>query len=91
MALLGTLLLQWSRHGRLSFRSRNRMEQPLHQGDLSGVTTVEDPAMIDPDRPDPYVDEVLHNPGEPAPRPEPEQEAPDWPDGQVPPEEQSDG
>lgn len=47
--------------------------------------------MIDPDRPDPYVDEMLHNPGEPVPRPEPEEEAPDWPDGQVPPEEQSDG
>ncbi|MDO1495902.1 hypothetical protein HND72_15110 [Pseudomonas putida] len=47
--------------------------------------------MIDPDRPDPYVDEMRHNPGEPVPRPEPEEGAPDWPDGQVPPEEQSDG
>lgn len=47
--------------------------------------------MIDPNHPDPYVDEVQHNPGEPAPQPEPEAEAPDWPDGQVPPEEQSDG
>lgn len=47
--------------------------------------------MIDPNRPDPYVDEGPHNPGEPAPQPEPEAEAPDWPDGQVPPEEQSDG
>ncbi|MEB6591349.1 hypothetical protein MXM82_19790 [Pseudomonas asiatica] len=48
--------------------------------------------MIDPNHPDPYVDEVQHNLGEPAPpQPEPEAEAPDWPDGQVPPEEQSDG
>lgn len=47
--------------------------------------------MIDPNHPDPYVDEVPHNPGEPVPTPEPEQEAPEWPDGQVPPEEQSDG
>lgn len=49
--------------------------------------------MIDPTHPDPYVDDVPHNPGEPIPKPqpEPEQEAPDWPEGQVPPEEQSDG
>ena len=49
--------------------------------------------MTDPNHPDPYVDEVPHNPGEPVPkpRPEPQQEAPDWPEGQVPPEEQSDG
>ncbi|MFJ4384893.1 hypothetical protein ACIP02_11145 [Pseudomonas sp. NPDC089408] len=47
--------------------------------------------MIDPNHPDPYVDEVPHNPGEPVPAPDTEQEAPDWPDGQVPPEEQSDG
>ncbi|BDM22426.1 MULTISPECIES: hypothetical protein [unclassified Pseudomonas] len=49
--------------------------------------------MIDPNHPDPYVDDVPHNPGEPIPKPqpEPEQEAPDWPEGQVPPEEQSDG
>lgn len=38
---------------------------------------------------DPYVDPIPHNPGEPVPQPEPE--APDWPEGQVPPEEQSDG
>ncbi|WP_350013317.1 hypothetical protein [Pseudomonas asiatica] len=49
--------------------------------------------MIEPDTPDPYVDEVPHNPGEPVPEQEQEQEqeAPDWPEGQVPPEEQSDG
>lgn len=49
--------------------------------------------MIDPNHPDPYVDDVPHDPGEPIPKPqpEPEQEAPDWPEGQVPPEEQSDG
>ncbi|WP_409261650.1 hypothetical protein [Pseudomonas putida] len=49
--------------------------------------------MIDPNHPDPYVDDVPLNPGEPIPKPqpEPEQEAPDWPEGQVPPEEQSDG
>ncbi|PVZ39707.1 hypothetical protein [Pseudomonas sp. CC120222-01a] len=50
--------------------------------------------MIDPNHPDPYVDDVPHNPGEPVPKPsepEPQQEAPDWPEGQVPPEEQSDG
>ncbi|WP_152956527.1 hypothetical protein [Pseudomonas sp. MN1F] len=49
--------------------------------------------MIDPNHPDPYVDEVPHNPGEPVPKPEPQpqQEAPDWPEEQVPPEEQSDG
>ncbi|WP_406821892.1 hypothetical protein ACJA3S_11300 [Pseudomonas sp. KnCO4] len=47
--------------------------------------------MIDPNHPDPYVDEVPHNPGEPVPKPEPDQDAPDWPEGQVPPEEQSDG
>ncbi|GJB78525.1 hypothetical protein ACK56M_11975 [Pseudomonas sp. s4] len=51
--------------------------------------------MIDPNQPDPYVDEVPHNPGEPVPEQEQEQEqekeAPDWPEGQVPPEEQSDG
>lgn len=38
---------------------------------------------------DPYVDPIPHNPGEPVPQPE--TEAPDWPEGQVPPEEQSDG
>ncbi|MNO88007.1 hypothetical protein D3C76_794410 [compost metagenome] len=50
--------------------------------------------MIDPNHPDPYVDEVPHDPGEPVPKPKPkpeqeqeqEQEAPDWPEGQVPPE-----
>ena len=55
--------------------------------------------MIDPNQPDPYVDEVPHNPGEPVPEQEQKQEqeqeqekeAPDWPEGQVPPEEQSDG
>ena len=53
--------------------------------------------MIDPNQPDPYVDEVPHNPGEPVPEQEQEQEqeqekeAPDWPEGQVPPEEHSDG
>ena len=43
--------------------------------------------MIDPNQPDPYVDEVPHNPGEPVPEQEQEQEAPDWPEGQVPPED----
>ena len=47
--------------------------------------------MADPNHPDPYVDDIPHNPGEPVPKPEPEPEAPDWPEGQVPPEEQSDG
>ncbi|GLO45766.1 MULTISPECIES: hypothetical protein [Pseudomonas] len=47
--------------------------------------------MIEPNDPDPYVDEVPHNPGEPVPEQEQQQEAPDWPEGQVPPEEQSDG
>ena len=49
--------------------------------------------MIEPNHPDPYVDEVPRNPGEPVPEQEQEQEqeAPDWPEGQVPPEEQSDG
>ncbi|MGN8258464.1 hypothetical protein ACLEJW_03905 [Pseudomonas sp. SMSB3] len=49
--------------------------------------------MIDPNHPDPYVDNVPHNPGDsvPAPEPEAEPEAPEWPEGQVPPEEQSDG
>lgn len=47
--------------------------------------------MSDPNHPDPYVDDIPHNPGEAVPKPEPEKEAPDWPEGQVPPEEQSDG
>ncbi|MBH3383520.1 MULTISPECIES: hypothetical protein [Pseudomonas] len=49
--------------------------------------------MIDPSHPDPYVDEIPHNPGEPVlePEPEPPKQAPDWPEDQVPPEEQSDG
>lgn len=47
--------------------------------------------MIDPSHPDPYVDEIPHNPGESVPEPEPPKQAPDWPEGQVPPEEQSDG
>lgn len=53
----------------------------------------EDKSMIDPNHPDPYVDNVPHNPGDsvPAPEPEAEPEAPEWPEGQVPPEEQSDG
>ncbi|MBH3371862.1 hypothetical protein AAH995_20700 [Pseudomonas putida] len=38
---------------------------------------------------DPYVDPIPHNPGEPVP--EPEMEVPDWLEGQVPPEEQTDG
>lgn len=42
-----------------------------------------------PNDPDPYVDNIPHNPGEPVPPPE--KEVPDWPEGQVPPEEQSDG
>lgn len=39
--------------------------------------------MIAPNHPDPYVDDVLHSPGEPIPKPQPEpkQEAPDWPEG----------
>lgn len=49
--------------------------------------------MADPKTPapplDPYVDEIPHNPGDKPPAPE--QEAPEWPEGQVPPEEQSDG
>jgi len=49
------------------------------------------PTMSDPNHPDPYVDEVPHDPGEKIPAPDPQQEAPDWPEGQVPPEEQSDG
>ncbi|MBP2262823.1 hypothetical protein J2W83_004551 [Pseudomonas hunanensis] len=49
-----------------------------------------DPKQDNIPRPlDPYVDPIPHNPGEPVP--EPETEAPDWPEGQVPPEEQSDG
>ncbi|WP_162889515.1 hypothetical protein [Pseudomonas parafulva] len=40
---------------------------------------------------DPYVDPIPHNPGDEVPVPETEPEAPEWPDGQVPPEEQSDG
>lgn len=51
--------------------------------------------MADPKKPDMYIDEILHNPGEspPAPKTEtdPDAEAPEWPEGQVPPEEQSDG
>lgn len=47
--------------------------------------------MIDPNHPDPYVDEVPHDPGEKVPTPAPEHEVPEWPEGQVPPEEQSDG
>lgn len=42
-------------------------------------------------KPDPYVDEILNSPGDTIPDPEPEKQAPDWPEGQVPPEEQSDG
>lgn len=51
--------------------------------------------MADPKQPggtpplDPYVDPIPHNPGEPVT--DPDQEAPDWPEGQVKPEEQSDG
>lgn len=47
--------------------------------------------MSDSDQNDPYVDEVPQSPGEPAPEPGPDEDAPDWPEGQVPPEEQSDG
>lgn len=59
--------------------------------------------MADPREPDPYIDDDLHNPGEPPPdgagtfNPEPEPEPPEepevaeWPEDQVPPEEQSDG
>lgn len=47
--------------------------------------------MADPRRLDPYVDEIPRDPGEPVPMPEPDPPAPDWPEGQVPPEEQSDG
>ncbi|SUD69846.1 Uncharacterised protein [Pseudomonas putida] len=47
--------------------------------------------MAASNQPDPYVDEVPQNPGEPAPKPGPDDQAPDWPDDQVPPEEQSDG
>lgn len=47
--------------------------------------------MIDPNHPDPYVDEIPHDPGEQVPTPAPQQEAPDLPEGQVPSEEQSDG
>ena len=47
--------------------------------------------MVAPNEHDPYVDDVPQNPGEPAPKPDPGQQAPDWPDDQVPPEEQSDG
>lgn len=38
--------------------------------------------MIDPNHPDPYVDEVPHDPGEKVPTPEPEREAPSslWPE-----------
>ncbi|MBF8778263.1 hypothetical protein [Pseudomonas fulva] len=43
--------------------------------------------------PDPYVDEIPHNPGDKVPHPDDpaEEKGPDWPAGQVPPEEQSDG
>ncbi|QXI45434.1 hypothetical protein HU734_012025 [Pseudomonas wayambapalatensis] len=40
--------------------------------------------MSDPNHPDPYVDEVPHDPGEKIPAPDPQQEAPEWPEGQVP-------
>ncbi|MBA1204096.1 hypothetical protein G7009_20455 [Pseudomonas capeferrum] len=51
-----------------------------------------DPRQIDGDRtPDPYVDEIPHSPGDTIPHPNPEEQAPEWPEGQVPPEEQSDG
>lgn len=53
--------------------------------------TARNQTMIDPNHPDPYLDDLPHNPGEPVPEQEKEQEAPDWPEGQVPPEEQSDG
>lgn len=51
----------------------------------------EEPIMADPKHPDPYVDDVPQDPGEAVPKPAPETEAPEWPEGQVPPEEQSDG
>ncbi|MBF8743403.1 MULTISPECIES: hypothetical protein [Pseudomonas] len=44
---------------------------------------------VNPEHPDPYVDDIPHDPGEQVPQPE--KQAPDWPEGQVPPEEQSDG
>ncbi|MFG0681712.1 hypothetical protein ACF8GB_14500 [Pseudomonas sp. xss_4] len=49
--------------------------------------------MTTPTQPDPYVDNVPHNPGDliEAPEQEPTEPAPEWPEGQVPPEEQSDG
>lgn len=47
--------------------------------------------MIGPDHPDPYVDEIPHDPGDKVPPPDPKHEAPDWAEGQVAPEEQSDG
>ncbi|WP_367597671.1 hypothetical protein [Pseudomonas fulva] len=49
--------------------------------------------MTDPNHPDPYVDDVPHNPGDTIEAPEhaPPEEAPEWPEDQVPPEEQSDG
>nr|WP_314483234.1 hypothetical protein [uncultured Pseudomonas sp.] len=49
--------------------------------------------MNDPIDQDPYIDDDTRNPGEPAPEPKqaPSQPAPEWPEGQVPPEEQSDG
>ncbi|EST13966.1 hypothetical protein EDP1_1055 [Pseudomonas putida S610] len=49
--------------------------------------------MTDPNHPDPYVDDVPHNPGDTIGTPEqaPTAPAPEWPEGQVPPEEQSDG
>ncbi|AIR91001.1 hypothetical protein [Pseudomonas cremoricolorata] len=59
--------------------------------------------MADPGEPDPYIDDNLRNPGEPLPdgarpfNPEPDPELPEEPEvaecpqGQVPPEEQSDG
>ena len=47
--------------------------------------------MTHTQQPDPYIDEIPHDPGEPVPKPEPEPPAPDWPEGQIPPEDQSDG
>lgn len=53
----------------------------------------EESNMTDPNHPDPYVDDVPHNPGDTIGTPEqaPTEPAPEWPEGQVPPEEQSDG
>lgn len=40
---------------------------------------------------DPSLDPIPHTSEEPMTQHQPEPEAPDWPEGQVPPEEQSDG